>query len=199
MSEILLLASESAIRQHLLTQAGIRFVSVPSHLDEEEIRVSATQEGLNVMELSVLLAEMKAYRVSFSATQNLVLGADQLLEYQGQYMSKPTSLERTKEQLWSLRGEVHKLICSAVFLRDGQRLWHHTSQATLRMRMFSETFLDEYLQECGETLLTTVGGYQIEGRGIQLFQEIKGDLFTVMGLPLLPILDFLRVQGIVHT
>lgn len=135
--------------------------------------------------------------VSRKLPSALVIGADQILECDNKIYSKPLDLMAAQQQLRMLRGKDHGLISSVVLFRNGQRVWHNTDSALLRMREFSDDFLDNYVTDLGDDLLQGPGCYKVEGRGIQLFSKITGDHFTILGLPLLALLDYLRLQGVV--
>ena len=127
----------------------------------------------------------------------LVIGADQMLDCEGVWFDKPTGRDGAREQLKALRGRTHRLVSCAVIVRDGERIWHQIDRARLTMRNFSDAFLDEYLDSAGDDVLHSVGAYQLEGLGAQLFHRVDGDFFTILGLPLLPVLGFLRVHGVI--
>jgi len=195
--ETVVLASGSETRKSMLSAAGVFFEVLPAVVDEDEIKSALRAEGSDSAFIAESLAEHKARVVSRKLPTPLVLGADQILECDNKIYSKPVNLAAAKEQLISLRGKDHILISSVVVFRNAQRLWHNTDRALLRMRDFSNDFLDDYVAELGEELLEGPGCYKVEGRGIQLFSRITGDHFTVLGLPLLPLLDYLRLQGAV--
>jgi septum formation protein len=181
----------------MLSAAGVFFEVLPAVIDEDEIKSALRAEGSDSAFIAESLAEHKARVVSRKLPSPLILGADQILECDNKIYSKPVNLAAAKEQLKTLRGKDHTLISSVVVFRNGQRLWHNTDRALLRMREFSNDFLDDYVTELGEELLEGPGCYKVEGRGIQLFSRITGDHFTILGLPLLPLLDYLRLQGAV--
>ena len=196
MPETLILASGSATRAKMLREAGLIIETATPSVDESEVKDSLRASGASAAEVAETLAEMKARRVSPRFPGALVLGSDQMLECEGRWLDKPGSREAARDQLKTLRGKVHSLITSAVLVRDGTRLWHHTDSAQLRMRVFSDAFLDAYLEQAGDQVLGSVGAYQLEGLGAQLFESVRGDYFTILGLPLLPVLAILREHGI---
>jgi nucleoside triphosphate pyrophosphatase len=193
----IVLASGSATRARLLQAAGIAFaIDVPA-IDEAEVKHSLKAAGATSAAIAETLAELKAQRISRRQPGALVLGADQVLDCAGIVYDKPADLAVARQQLLTLRGRRHELISAVVVLRDGARLWHHVGRAGLTMRDFSDAFLDHYLANAGAAVLTSVGAYQLEGPGAQLFQRIEGDYFTILGLPLLPLLDFLREHRVI--
>lgn len=191
----IVLASGSAARRHLLERAGVAVrIDVPA-IDEAEVKHSLQADGATAADVAETLAEMKAQRISRRLPEALVLGADQMLVCGRVWFDKPESRDGARAQLIALRGQRHELISSAVAVRNGVRLWHHTARVGLTMRSFTDAFLDDYLDRAGGAVLTSVGAYHVEGLGAQLFAAIDGDIFAIMGLPLLPVLDFLREQG----
>ncbi len=191
------LASGSKTRAAMMEQAGVRVTLAPAAVDEDEIKLAARAEGIPVDEVAEALAELKAQRVTRKYPGALVIGADQMLECDGQWFDKPTGRDAAREQLKALRGKTHRLVSCAVVLRDGERLWHQVDRARLTMRPFSDAFLESYLNAAGDNVLHSVGAYQLEGLGAQLFHRVDGDFFTILGLPLLPLLGFLRVHGVI--
>jgi septum formation protein len=165
-------------------------------VDEEEVKLAGKAEGVGADAVAEALAELKAQRVTRRHPGALVIGADQMLECEGVWFDKPSDRAAAREQLLALRGKTHQLVSCAVIVRDGERLWHKVDRARLTMRNFSENFLDGYLDAVGDEVLYSVGAYQLEGLGAQLFQRVEGDFFTILGLPLLPLLGFLRVHGV---
>ena len=191
------LASGSRTRAEMLERAGVRVTLAPAAVDEEEIKLAARAEGAPVEDVAEALAELKAQRVTRRHPGALVIGADQMLECEGRWFDKPTDRAAARAQLQELRGRTHRLVSCAVVVRDGERLWHHVDRARLTMRPFSDAFLDSYLDGAGGDVLHSVGAYHLEGLGAQLFHRVDGDFFTILGLPLLPLLGFLRVHGVI--
>jgi len=190
------LASASPARAALLRAAGIPMTIDAAAVDEAEVKASLRTAGAEPAAIAEALAELKAERVSRRHPGSLVIGADQVLECDGALFDKPPDLAAARNQLLTLRGRRHQLVSAVVLARDGQRVWHHVDRANLTMRDFSSRFLDHYLQSAGEAALSSVGAYQLEGVGAQLFAGIDGDYFTILGLPLLPLLDILREHGV---
>ena len=188
----LVLASASPVRAQLLRAAGIELIIDPAAIDEDEIKASMRQAGTTGAELAETLAELKAARTARRHPGAMVIGADQVLALGEELFDKPADLVAARRQLLALRGRTHELLSAVVAVRDGTRLWHHVGRASLTMRDFSDEFLDNYLASAGSVALGSVGAYQLEGLGAQLFRQIAGDYFTILGLPLLPLLDFLR-------
>ncbi len=181
----------------MLRGAGVAIeIAVPA-IDEPELMASLKASGATVARAAEALAEMKAQRVAPRFPGRVVLGCDQMLECDGVWLDKPESRDRAREQLKILRGKSHSLVTGAVLVRDEERLWHVTDRAELRMRAFSDAFLEEYLAKAGDDVLRSVGTYQLEGLGAQLFDRVSGDFFTILGLPLLPVLAILREHGLV--
>jgi nucleoside triphosphate pyrophosphatase len=193
----LVLASASAARAQLLRQAGVPFRVDAAAIDEAEAKRSLEAEGASAAEIAMALAELKARRVSARQPGALVLGADQILECGGVRFDKPADRDHAAAQLRALAGRTHELVAAAVVLRDGERLWQTVDRARLTMRPLGDAFIADYLDRVGEAALQSVGAYQLEGLGAQLFAEVEGDHFTILGLPLLPLLDFLRGHGVV--
>ena len=186
----LILASGSATRRHLLTEAGVAFTAHPVAVDEPALRDLAQAQGASAEAAALRLAEAKAERVR--AADALVIGADQILVLGDHWLGKAEDLTAARAQLWSLRGHTHGLATALVARQNGRTIWHHIETPRLTMRRFSSEFLDEYLAAEGHHILGSVGCYRLEGRGVQLFSEIAGEHSTILGLPLLPLLAFLR-------
>ncbi len=191
----LVLASGSATRARLLADAGLPILVDPAAVDEEEIRASFQAEGRDAAACAAALAEAKATRVSGRHPGALVLGADQILDCGGRWLEKPRDLNAARAQLTQLRGKRHVLVTAAAVVRNGAIVWHVIDRAQLVMRAFSDAFLEDYVAAARDELLDSVGAYRLEGLGAQLFERVEGDFFTILGLPLLPLLDFLRGHG----
>lgn len=194
----LILASASTARARLLRQAGLTFRIEPADIDEDAVKRRARQCGADAADCAQALANAKAQAVSTNNPGALVIGADQILVTGDEWYDKPLDLTAARRQLWSLRGRSHELATAAAAVRDGSLLWQAVSCPNLTMRPFSERLVDDYLRDEGEAVLSSVGAYRIEGRGVQLFSGINGDHFTVLGLPLLELLDFLRGFGLLQ-
>jgi septum formation protein len=192
----LVLASKSAARAFVLRAAGLTFEQVTAGVDEESIKASLRAEGAPPSRQADLLAETKALKVSISKA-GVILGADQMLDLDGEGFDKPANRNEAVAQLKRLRGKTHILHTALVACVEGAPVWRHLSQPRLRMRNFSDQFLEDYLDTVGSTAFESVGAYQIEGRGAQLFDRIEGDHFSILGLPLLPLLQWLRDRGTV--
>jgi septum formation protein len=191
----LMLASKSAARQALLEAAKIPFEAETADIDERAIEA---QSGLAAPDqVAAHLARAKALHVSAVRRGRLVLGADQTLALGAKRFSKPDSLKAAAEQLRALSGKMHTLHSAIALVRDGEIIFEHVTPAHMSVRPLSEAFIEAYLDEVGQKVMTSVGAYQVESAGIQLFEKIDGDHSTILGLPLLPLLDFLRRQGVV--
>jgi septum formation protein len=190
----LILASQSRARQALLANAGIAFEAVPAGIDEREIQQAS---GLAAPgEIASLLARQKALWVSSRQPDGIVVGADQTLALAKQLFSKPAGRARAADQLRTLAGNSHELHSAVAVARDGKVLFETVSVASMTMRQLSEAQINAYLDEAGAAVTTSVGAYQLEGLGIHLFERVEGDHFTILGLPLLPLLAFLRGEGL---
>lgn len=183
----------------MLRNAGVELITDPPAIDEASVKTALRADGASAADVAETLAELKATRISRVHPGALVIGADQMLQCGEVWFDKPADGDHVRAQLIALRGKTHILMSSAVAVRDGARLWHHTDQAKLTMRNFSDTFLDGYLAACGAEIAGSVGAYHLEGLGVQLFQRVEGDVFTILGLPLLPLLDWLRAQGVLQS
>ena len=193
----LVLASASSFRRRMLEAAGLSFRVVPAEVDEAGIRRRMATSDL--ARIAETLAQAKAVAVSKALPEAVVIGADQVLAFGNQLFNKPKDLGEARAQLKRLRGNQHYLHTAVALAQAGKVLWSHVETARLVMRPFSDPFLDRYLAEVGTRACQTVGAYEIEGCGIQLFERIEGDSFTVIGLPLLALLAELRARGVIDT
>jgi septum formation protein len=191
---MLVLASGSASRRALLTAAGVNFTTDPADLDEAALMAQLHSAGAETMARS--LAEQKALTVSHRHPGQIVLGGDSVIAFGGDYLSKCASLDEARNLLQRLSGHTHLLVSAAALARDGALLWAHASPCQMTMRELSPQFLEDYLAREGEAILSSVGCYHFEGRGAQLFDRVDGDYFSVLGLPLLPVLAQLRKEGL---
>lgn len=194
----LILASQSLARRALLEGAGLDFEAVPASVDEVTIKESAKAEGLSAADAATMLADSKAARIARRHPDAVIIGADQLLVCEGEWFDKPEDIEAARGHLHRLRNRAHELVTATVVWRNGERAWHHVATPRLAMRDFSEAFLDEYLAREGAHVTSSVGAYRLEGMGIQLMREIRGDHSAILGLPLLPLLAYLRDSGVIH-
>ena len=185
-----------APRAAMLEQAGVTAILDKPLVDEDEVKAAGRAEGVSADIVAEALAELKAQRITRRHPGALVVGADQMLECEGRWFDKPADRAAARAQLLDLRGKTHRLVSCAVVVRNGERMWHQIDSARLTMRNFSEAFLDDYLDRVSDDVLHSVGAYQLEGLGAQLFHRVEGDFFTILGLPLLPLLGFLRVHGV---
>lgn len=192
---MLILASQSKSRQELLDAAGVDFTSVSAQIDEEAIKNEMRTEGASAKETSMRLAVEKAMAVSEKHPSAYVIGADQILDLKGEWFSKPENLSIAHKHLKKLRNKTHLLVNGAAVVKNKKVIWCENSVVQVTMRDFSDNFLDEYLAEAGEDVCDSVGAYYLEDLGAQLVKSVEGDFFSVLGLPLLPLLECLRSCG----
>jgi septum formation protein len=195
MSLKVILASGSASRRALLAASGVAADAVAPNVDEESFRNALRAENVSVRDQAMQLAELKAVRVSQSRT-GLVIGGDQMLALGNEAFDKPRDLAEARSHLARLSGKSHTLETAIVVCEEGRPVWRHLARPKLTMRPLSPEFIDTYVNACGDSLLSTVGAYQLEGLGAQLFSQIEGDYFSILGLPLLPLLDYLRTRKV---
>lgn len=191
------LASGSRPRAKMLVNAGIPFAADAPAVDESAVKNSMRASGADAAATAEALAATKAQQISRRHAGSLVIGADQMLVCDGEWFDKPQDSTEARRHLERLRGRSHQLISAVCVVQGATVLWHHVDRATMTMRPFSDGFIDEYLEKMDQEIMATVGGYELEGLGAQLFTRIEGDCFTILGMPLLPLLDFLRGHGVI--
>lgn len=199
MQKPLILASSSQTRAQMLRAAGLELTLQSPRIDEETIRYALESEGAQPHDIADTLAEMKARKIADRNPDALVLGCDQVLEFDRRAWGKAETMADVRAQLLTLRGQSHHLLSAAVLYEDDKPVWRHIGKATLTMREFSDTWLDDYLARNWESIRHSVGGYKLEEEGIRLFTAIEGDYFTILGLPLLPLLAYLGTRGFIAT
>lgn len=197
MQRDLILASSSQIRRDLLQNAGLTVTVVAPRVDEDAIRDAMISEGANPRDIADTLAEAKAHKVAGKHPSALVLGCDQILAQGPRIFAKADTLEQARAQLSDLRGKTHQLLSALVVYDAAQPIWRHVSVARLTMRDVSDAYLDDYLTRHWPSVCDAVGCYKLEQEGARLFTEIEGDYFTVLGLPLLPLLNFFALRGFI--
>jgi len=195
MPNALVLASSSSFRKALLDNAGIAVTAIPATLDERAIEAPLRQSGVTPEEVALVLAEAKAADVAERHPDALVIGCDQTLSLGDEVFHKPQDMEAARRQLLALSGRTHQLNSAVVLRRGDETLWRHVAVARMTMRPLEPAFIGRHLARVGDKALSSVGAYQIEGEGIQLFERIEGDYFTIVGLPLLALLAALRDLG----
>lgn len=193
-----ILASGSASRRALLAGAGVEAEAIKPLIDEAAYRDGMRAEGMSIRDQAMRLAELKALKIS-ERHGGLVIGGDQMLALGEHAFDKPADLAGARAHLEALSGKAHTLETAIVVAEAGQIVWRHLARPKLTMRTLSDVFITDYVDRVGEPLLATVGAYQLEGLGSQLFTKIEGDYFSILGLPLLPLLDYLRTRGVIAT
>lgn len=191
-----ILASGSESRRHLLANAGVAATNIKPNVDEDSAKAAFRADGMRVSDQAMRLAELKAIKVSRNH-EGLVIGGDQMLNLDGEPMDKPADMQEAANHLRRFSGKVHRLETAIVIAENGEPVWRHLSTPKLTVRALNEDFVARYLEESGPGILSTVGAYKLEGLGAQLFSRIEGDYFSILGLPLLPLLDYLRVRGVI--
>lgn len=198
MSTSVILASGSASRCALLSGAGVKAEAVKPLIDEEGIRGGMRADGISIRDQAMRLAELKALKIS-DRQQGLVIGGDQMLALGERAFDKPADMAGAQAHLKALSGQTHTLETAIAIAENGEIVWKHLARPRLTMRVLSDQYIDKYLTCVGEDVLSTVGAYQLESLGSQLFTSIEGDYFSILGLPLLPLLDYLRIRGVLDT
>lgn len=194
----MLLASGSEIRAQMLRNAGVVFDVQVARVDEDAIKASLLADGAPPRDIADALAEAKARKIS-DKTGAMVLGCDQVLDFQGQLLSKPKTPQDALDQLRSLRGQRHMLLSAAVIYDEGKPVWRHVGQVRLLMRDASDTYLEGYVARNWESVRDAVGAYKLEEEGVRLFTRIDGDYFNVLGMPLLEVLAYLTLRGVLES
>ena len=194
----IILASGSEIRATLLRNAGVEFEVIIPRVDEATMKASLIAEGASPRDIADALAEMKALRVASKHPDALVIGCDQVLEFRGNLLSKPTGLEDAISQLIMLRGQQHKLLSAIVVYENSEPVWRHVGQVRLLMRDLSDDYIAKYMSRNWPGIADSVGSYKLEQEGSRLFSRIEGDYFTVLGLPLLELVGFLTQRGVIE-
>ena len=193
----LVLASGSATRRAMLERAGLSVTIDPPDVDEGAVKRDCRVRGLGAGETAMELAVAKAGQVAPRHPGSIVLGADQMLECDGEWLDKPADRAAAARQIGRLSGRTHTLFSAIAAIRDGTVIWRGLESAELSVRVLSAEFIESYLDRIGDAVLGSVGGYQVEGLGIQLFDGIRGEHSTILGMPLIPLLDFLRAEGLI--
>jgi septum formation protein len=194
----LVLASSSLARSQVLNNAGVVHEILSPQIDEDSVKMAMLAGGYSHRDIADKIADMKARKVSLQRAESYVLGCDQVLSFAGSLYSKPETKFNLKTQLREMSGKTHQLISAAVIYKDMQPIWRHVGVATLSMDLLSDSVIEKYVEKNWDTVKFCVGGYEIERRGVQLFNEIQGDYFCILGLPLLEIINFLKVRGVLE-
>lgn len=197
MSVPIILASGSTIRAKLLKNAGLDFQVKIARVDEDAIKSALLAERATPRDIADTLAEMKARKISTKFPGAMVIGCDQVLDFKGELLSKPMSQDDAQTQLMALRGEQHMLLSAAVIYQDGEPIWRHVGKVRLRMRDFSDDYITGYIARNWDSIRHSVGAYKLEEEGVRLFSSIDGDYFNVLGMPLLQLLNFLTLRGVI--
>ena len=196
MTEIVL-ASKSRFRVQLLENAGLEFTAEPARIDERSVEEPLNEAGTVPADIAEVLAIAKADNVSTRKPGALVIGCDQVLALDGQVLHKPADMEEARRRLLALSGRTHQLYSAVALVRDGELQWTHVEEANITFRKLTPEFIGRHLAHVGEIALSSVGAYQVEGRGVQLMEKVEGDYFSIIGLPLLPLLAELRTLEVI--
>ncbi len=199
MTQDIILASGSEIRAEMLSRAAIPHRIVPARVDESAVKAALDAEGANPRDLADALAEMKARKVASKEPGALVLGCDQVLAFGDAVLSKPETRDEARDQVRRLRGQRHQLLSAAVLYENAEPVWRHVGVARLTMREVSDDWLEGYLDRNWPDLATSVGGYKLEAEGVRLFSSIQGDHFTILGLPLIELINHLTLRGVLQS
>jgi septum formation protein len=193
-----ILASGSEIRAQMLRQAGVDFDVQVARVDEKMIREALVADGALPRDIADALAESKARKVAQKNYDAFVIGCDQVLEFNGNLLSKPKSPDEAIDQIIAMRGERHTLLSAAVIYNEGKPIWRHVGQVRLRMRDATDAYISGYVERNWDSIQNSVGGYKLEEEGVRLFHSVEGDYFNVLGMPLLPLLAFLTLRGVIE-
>ncbi len=197
MKTSLILASGSTVRKRLLQNAGISFRTVAPDVDEKKIKAESRAQNFTEVETARTLALAKARNVGEYKPNNLILSADQMLTCQGEWYDKPIGADGVRNHLTRLSGKEHELINAVVIIKNGKILWQYDNTATIEMRQLNKQYIETYIKHADKAVYQSVGAYDLEGRGVQLLRRLDGDYFSILGLPLFPLIDFLRECGAV--
>jgi len=197
MSVALILASGSDMRSQLMRNAGLSYSVIIPRIDEQNIKDALVAEGAHPRDIADALAEIKARKVSSNYNDAMTIGCDQILSIDGSILSKPASTDAARDQLRALRAKRHMLLSAAVVYHQGKPIWRHVGQVRLRMRNVSDAYIDDYVDRNWDDIKSAVGSYKLEAEGVRLFDSIEGDYFHVLGMPLLELLAFLTLRGVI--
>ena len=193
-----ILASGSEIRAQMLRQAGVDFDVQVARVDEQMIKEALVADGALPRDIADALAESKARKVAQKNYNAFVIGCDQVLEFNGNLLSKPKSPDEAIDQIIAMRGERHTLLSASVIYNEGKPIWRHVGQVRLRMRDATDAYISGYVERNWDSIQNSVGGYKLEEEGVRLFHSVEGDYFNVLGMPLLPLLAFLTLRGVIE-